>query len=194
MRSPSGALILIIFLLLTGLAVAEPFEDATKAYYIGDYETAYRLIKPLAEQGLPEAQLNLGLLYDNGQGVPQDHAEAAKWYRKAAEQGNAAAQFNLGLMYENGQGLRQDYAEAVEWYRKAAGQGYAAAQHNLGLMYYTGQGLPKNYVLAHMWFSLAASRYPASEKENRDLAEKSRDIVGSKMPPAQNAEAQRLAP
>src|SRR4030067_730070 len=120
MRRPSGALILIIFLLLTGLAVAETFEDATKAYYIGDYETAYRLIKPLAEQGLPEAQLNLGLLYDNGQGVPQDHAEAAKWYRKAAEQGNAKGQYELGTMHYTGLGGPKDNAKAGTCYSKAA--------------------------------------------------------------------------
>ena len=96
MRRPSAALILIIFLLTAGPAIAEPFEDATKEYYRGDYEAAYRLIKPLAEQGIPEAQFNLGLMYDKGQGVPQDYAEAVKWYRKAAEQGNAKAQYNLG--------------------------------------------------------------------------------------------------
>src|SRR4030043_216659 len=124
-QRPSAALILIISLLMAGPAIGEPFEDATKAYYRGDYETAYRLIKPLAEQGLPEAQFNLGLMYDKGQGVPQDYAEAVKWYRKAAEQGNTSAQFNLGLMYDKGQGVPQDYAEAVRWYRKAADQGFA---------------------------------------------------------------------
>ena len=133
MRRTAAAVILIISLLMAGPAIAEPFEDATKAYFCGDYETAYRLIKPLAEKGLPEAQFNLGLMYDNGQGVSQDYAEAVKWYRKAAEQGNAKAQYNLGAMYNNGQGVPQDYAEAVTWYRKAAEQGNAKAQYNLGI-------------------------------------------------------------
>ena len=62
---------------------------------------------------------------DIGQGVPQDYAEAVKWYRLAAEQGYAAAQYNLGVMYDNGQGVPQDYAEAVKWYRLAAEQGDA---------------------------------------------------------------------
>jgi len=208
MQRSSAALILIISLLVAGPAIAEPFEDATKAYYRGDYETAHRLIKPLAEQGLPEAQFNLGLMYDKGQGVPQDYAEAVKWYhkaaeqgnakavkwyRKAAEQGNAEAQFNLGLMYDKRQGVPQDYAEAVKWYRKAAEQGFAEAQTNLGIMYFTGQGVPKDYVLAHMWFHLATSRYPASEKAKRERSEKTRDIAASKMTHAQIAEAQRLA-
>ena len=62
-------------------------------------------------------------MYDKGQGVPQDYAEAVKWYRLAAEQGDADAQYNLGVMYDNGQGVPQDYAEAVKWYRLAAEQG-----------------------------------------------------------------------
>src|SRR4030043_536095 len=104
-QRPSAALILIISLLMAGPAIAEPFEDATKAYYRGDYETAYRLIKPLAEQGLPEAQFNLGLMYYTGQDVLQDYPEAVRWYRKAADQGFAEAQFNLGKMYYRGQGV-----------------------------------------------------------------------------------------
>ena len=116
MRRTAAAAILIISLLITGLAVAGPFGEATKAYNSGDYETAYRLIKPLAEQGLPEAQFNLGLMYDKGQGVPQDYAEAVKWYRKAAEQGSAEAQYNLGKMYYTGQGVPKDYVLAHMWF------------------------------------------------------------------------------
>ncbi len=67
-------------------------------------------------------------MYDNGQGVPQDYAEAVKWYRMAAEQGDAKAQSNLGFMYDNGQGVPQDYAEAAKWFRLAAEQGDADAQ------------------------------------------------------------------
>ena len=116
MQRPTAALILIISFLMAGPAIAEPFEDATKAYYRGDYETAYRLIKPLAEQGLPEAQFNLGLMFDKGQGVPQNYAEAVKWYRKAAEQGSAEAQYNLGKMYYTGQGVPKDYVMAHMWF------------------------------------------------------------------------------
>ena len=56
--------------------------------------------------------------------MPQDYAEAVKWYRKAAEQGDAGP-VQPGFMYENGQGVAQDYAQAVTWYRKAAEQGDA---------------------------------------------------------------------
>lgn len=164
-----------------------------EAHRRGDYRTAYRLAKPLAEQGLPEAQFVLGYLYVNGQGVPQDYAEAAKWYRNAADQGDESAQFGLGLLYFNGQGVPQSYAEAAKWFRRAAEQGVASAQSNLGLMYFSGQGVPQDYVLAHKWLNLAASRYPESENEKRKKAERSRDMVASRMSPVQVAEAQRLA-
>jgi hypothetical protein len=192
MRRPFAALFFIISLLITGLVVAGPFEDGTKAFIRGDYKTAYSLFKPLAEQGDADAQTNLGVMYEKSKGVPQDYAEAVKWYRKAAEQGNASAQFNLGLMFSKGQGVPQDYVGAAKWFRKAAEQGDADAQTNLGLMYVKGQGVPQDYVLAHMWFNLATSRYPASENERREKAEKNRDNTASKMTPAQIAEAQRL--
>ncbi len=49
-----------------------------------------------ADQGDADAQLNLGFMYDHGEGVPQNYAEAVRWYRMAADQGNAIAQHNLG--------------------------------------------------------------------------------------------------
>ena len=79
--------------------------------------------KALAEQGYADAQYNLAIKYDKGEGVAQDYTEAVKWYRKAAGQGLAEAQFNLANMLAKGEGVPQDYAEAVKWYRKAAGQG-----------------------------------------------------------------------
>src|ERR1019366_3409079 len=93
-----------------------------------------------AGQGSAEAANDLGFLYDNGQGVPEDHAEAARWYRRAADQGNPDAEFNLGSLYDMGQGVPQDHAEAVRWFRKAAGHGDLDAAFDLGVMYEEGQG------------------------------------------------------
>ncbi len=167
------------------------FQAGADAYLRGDYATALLEFKPLAEKGHANAQFGLGLMYDEGQGVPQDYAEAAKWYRKAAEQGQASAQNSLGVMYDEGQGVPQDYAEAVKWYRKAVEQGQASAQLNLGFMYSKGQGVPQDYVQAHMWYNLAASRLPPGS--DRDRAVKNREFIAEKMTPAQIAEAQRLA-
>src|SRR5512141_2926323 len=193
MRRSAAAVILIISLFLAVPAIAGQLSDGIAAYDRGDYKTAYRLIQPLADKGLPEAQFNLGLMYYNGHGVPQDDTEALKWYRRAADQGHEGSQSNLGVMYENGQGVLQDYVEAARWYRRAAEQGEATAQANLADMYAFGRGVPQDYVLAHMWFNLAASRYPASEIDARKKAIHNRDLVASKMTPAQIAEAQRLA-
>ena len=55
--------------------------------------------------------------------MPQDYAEALKWYRLAAEQGNLDAQYSLGVMYHNGEGVPVDYAEALKWFGLAVAPG-----------------------------------------------------------------------
>jgi hypothetical protein len=103
---------------------------------------------------------NLGLAYENGQGVPKDEAQADSWFRKAAEQGNADAQERLGEMYSYGQGgIAKDETLAVSWFRKAAEQGNAAAQNSLGVAYLTGQGgLAKDEAQAVSWYRKAAEQ------------------------------------
>ena len=71
-------------------------KEGEAAWKRGDYATALREFRPLAEQGNAKAQNELGLMYDKGRGVPQDNAEAAKWYRMAAVQGYAKGQLALG--------------------------------------------------------------------------------------------------
>jgi len=120
MRRLAAAVMLIISLLVSGLAIAGPSEDAKQAYDRGDYKTAYRLNKSLAERGSPVAQSNLGLMYYHSRGVSQDYAEAMKWFRKAADQGDADAQYSLGLMYAIGKGVPQDYVLAYMWLNLAS--------------------------------------------------------------------------
>src|ERR1051325_6372856 len=116
---------LLLFLLTSGNANAGPLEDGVAAANRGDYSTALRLLRPLAEHGDAQAQYNLGVVYAHGRGVAKDDSTAVLWYRKAAEQGFALAQSNLGLMYANGRGVARDDATAVLWYRKATEQGLA---------------------------------------------------------------------
>ncbi len=94
-------------------------DEGVAAYHRGDYATALREWRPLAEQGNAKAQFNLGLIYSKGRGVPQDYTEAARWYRRAAEQGVAQAQYTLGFMYSKGRAVPQDYAQAHMWYSLA---------------------------------------------------------------------------
>ena len=79
-----------------------------------DYEKARELYERASEMGYSNAMVYLGLLYQNGNGVPKDYEMAVDWYRKAAGQGNAIAQYYLGNCYYNGQGVEKDFAKAVE--------------------------------------------------------------------------------
>ncbi len=141
-------------------------EDGSAAYKRGDYATALRLLRPLAQAGDAQVQATLGVMYDNGTGVTQDYQEALKWYRLAAAQGNSEAQFALGEMYRMGQGVRQDYAEAVKWYRLAAAQGRTSAQVNLGGMYDKGTGVTQDYQEAAKWYRLAAAKGDSQAQSN----------------------------
>lgn len=169
-----------------GAAFADDWDRAAAAYDRQDYETVFRLMLPLAEQGDTVSQYFLGLMYFGGRGVAQDYSEAAGWYRKAADQGLADAQYNLGQMYRRGQGVARDYSEAVRWYRAAADQGTVLAQRNLGIMYVLGQGVNHDDVVAHKWYNIAAA---AGDK----TAAKYRDLIATYMTADQIAKAQRLA-
>ena len=81
-----------------------------------------------AEQGDADAQFNLGVMYANGEGVPQDAAEAVRWYRLSADQGNASAQNNLGLSYSNGEGVLKDSVLAHMGFNIAGANGNEAAR------------------------------------------------------------------
>ena len=70
---------------------AGPLEDADAALKRRDYESALRLIRPLAEQGDANAQYNFGVFYDNGLGVPQDKVRAYMWFNLSAAQGREGA-------------------------------------------------------------------------------------------------------
>ena len=119
----------ILGLGLLSAAIALPaladFAAGLAAFQKGDYSTAAKEWRPLAEEGDAATQFNLGLLYLDGHGVPQDYTEAAKWFRRSAEQGYTEAQHNLGAMYGTGQGVRRDYVEAYKWLNICASRGNA---------------------------------------------------------------------
>jgi TPR repeat protein len=110
----------IVLVVVAGAAKAGPFEDAVAAYKVCDHATAYRLQRPLANQGFVKAQVNLGIMYAHGHGVSRDDVEAVRWFRKAADQGDRLAQHNLGVMYESGRGVPQNWSEAATLFRSAA--------------------------------------------------------------------------
>ena len=124
LRFPIALLLSLVCLVVPAWADYQAGMDANKR---GDYATALREWRPLAEQGHAVAQYSLGLLYANGQGVPKDDAQARQWYEKSAAQGGAKAQFYLGMQSAFGEGGPVDLAQAHMWYSLAAGNGHAAA-------------------------------------------------------------------
>ncbi|HHF5487715.1 TPA: tetratricopeptide repeat protein [Haemophilus influenzae] len=102
----------------------QQFQQGSEATTRGDYQTTFKFLLPLAEQGNAEAQLMLGVMYARGIGVKQDDFEAVKWYRQAAEQGYANAQAILGFSYLLGQsGVQVNKSLAKEWFGKACDNG-----------------------------------------------------------------------
>jgi TPR repeat protein len=114
---------LSLLLLVAVLPALADFQAGLDAYNKGDYVTAAKEWRTLAEAGGPIAQFNLGLLYLDGHGVPQSDAEAVNWFRRAAEQDYAQAQHNLGAMYGKGQGVKRDFIQAYKWLNICAAKG-----------------------------------------------------------------------
>jgi hypothetical protein len=80
-------------------------------------------------------------MYNHGTGLPQNFAEAARWYKRASDLGNTSGMVNLGVLHQQGRGVNQSDSTAVELYRKAADQGHPAGIHNLAAMVDSGRGV-----------------------------------------------------
>lgn len=125
--------ILLFILMVTLLPMASfagQLEDGTAAMESGDYQNAYKLLYPLAEQGDAAAQDCIGSMFCEGLGVEKDEAQAVSWFEKSAEQGYANAQNALGAMYVNGLGAEKDVQKGMSYILKAALQGLEIAQRN----------------------------------------------------------------
>ena len=147
---------LLALALLTPLTLAD-YDTGLDAYNRGDWDTAARELKPVADEGHAHAQFLVGTLLASGSGIETSLAEALRYYRLSAEQNNGEAQAALGYTYRVGNGVKQSYDDAAKWYRMAAERGVGDAQFNLGSLYAAGRGVPQSYVQAYKWFSLAAA-------------------------------------
>jgi len=171
--------LLLIFFMLGLVSIYLPQE--VKAESSEEGITSFQIYQLKANQGDAPAQYNLGLLYYNGVGIPQDSKKAVYWYTKAAEQGHVNAQYDLGNLYRDGDGeeVPQDFKQAVYWYTKAAEQGLANAQYDLGHMYEYGDEAPKDYKQAFFWYTKAAEQgfYLAKEARDNMLEEMSQNQI-----------------
>ena len=111
-----------------------------------------------AERGDARAEFFLGKRCARGEGVPQDYAKAAEYFRQAAAQGYAPAENGLGALYVQGTGVSQDYAEAVKWFQQAAAKGDPRGELNLGRALEAGRGVVTNMAEAMEWYRRAAAQ------------------------------------
>lgn len=112
--------VLPLALLMTAPTHAADYQTGVEASLRRDFATAYQEWEPLAQQGDASSQFQLGWLYIEGNGVPQDLEHGIKWYTRSAEQGYAFAQTALGRIYEQGHGVQQSLPVAFMWYSIAA--------------------------------------------------------------------------
>jgi len=143
--------------IVLGWCVAAPVhsatpEDARRAYEAGRFTDARGIWAELSRQGNAEAAFGIGLLYDLGNGTPENPQAAFFWYNIAARAGLPAAEFNIGALYDSGRGVAKDTADAALWYAKAAARGHHRAQFDLGQLYEQGDGVPKNPDAAAAWY------------------------------------------
>ena len=146
---------------------------------------AVRWYRLAAEQGLASAQHNLGVMYDNGQGVPKTMPRLSNGTGAPPNKGKKPRRNCLGRMNYNGEGVPKNNAEAVKWFRLSAEQGNAEAQLGLGILYEQGWGVPEDYVLAYAWFNLASAQ---GSKQARDIKDDLRTVT-----PDQIAQAQEMS-
>ena len=168
-------------------AMADSLQDGARYFQHADYNRALASWRPLAVQGNPVAQNNLGIMYLDGKGVPQNTSEAVRYLSLSAAAGSSLCQNNLGGLYRDGKGVPRDYVKASQWFSASAAQGNSAGMYNLGLMYEMGQGMKAEPFHAYMWYALAA------DMGNMPNAAAHRDALWRRMTPAAQNQARSLA-
>lgn len=139
------------------LLQANTLEEAKAKMAQKDFAGAHAIYLSLANQNDPKACYNLGLMYQEGDGVPQNMDEAVKWYTKAADLQYRDAQYTLGALVFQRQIHSISYPQAAAYYEQAANLGHVKSQLNLGMLYFRGDVIAQDLPAAVHWLSLAAS-------------------------------------
>jgi TPR repeat protein len=158
-------LVLLFFLFIGPLPVLADYEDGLLASRKGDYITAFREFRSLAENGHAKSQRQLGIMFEMGLGIKKDYSEAEKWFQKAAIQGDTEAQNRLIDMRKR---------IITNTYPPPVPDGYQGnttdpqVQYDLGVMYFKGVNVKSDPVTAYRWFKMAANQGHA--RAQNDLA------------------------
>ena len=148
---------LLLFALFTaGLTQANTLEEAKQKLLQKDYAAAHAIYLLLANQNDAKACYNLGLMYQDGDGVTKNMDEAVKWYTKSADLGYKEAQYTLASLVFQRQIQSISYPQAVTYYEQAAKQGHVKSQLNLGMLYLRGDVIAQDMPAAVQWLNQAA--------------------------------------
>lgn len=120
--------------MLASAAHGQSFEDGVDAFDAYEYERAAEIFEVLAKQGHVLSQYNMGLMHENGLGVPKRDDLAFFWYRMAALNDNDDARYNLAGLYFRGEGVEQSLEQAMHWWTESANAGNPNAAYNLGVV------------------------------------------------------------
>jgi TPR repeat protein len=137
---------------------ADLFQQGVALYKSGDHAGAAALMQQAAQAGNPTATYELGYMYENGDGLQQDAAQAAQWYLKAADLGDAAGEAAVGQLYESGNQVAENWDTAAQWYMRSAQQGNPKGEFRLGRAYHYGVGVPLDLGAAAQWYDKAAAQ------------------------------------
>lgn len=148
-------------------------------------------LKAQAGAGNLAAMVKLGQAHAEGAGVPQNYADAMRWFRAAADKGSSAGMVRLGQLYFDGKGVTKDYAEALKWHRASAAKGNAEATWYVGMAYLIGAAVPKNPAEAVRWFRMSAAK--GDPRGQNSLAEMLRTGSGVARDPAAALKLYRLS-
>ena len=169
-------IILLLCFVFPVMSYAGQLEDAKTAVQNENFEKAFELLGPLAEENNAEAQFLLGSMYINGQGVETDDTKGLSWIMKAARQGydqarlralsinlelagrgDVNAMYNSGYMYLHGWGGKQDTDAGIGWLERAAKNGHVRSAKVLSGIYAEGKfGITPDEDKASFWSNLPA--------------------------------------
>lgn len=146
-----------LFIALSVLVFTAPFSFSDPSSDSKSQKEIAQL-RQRAEKGYVRQQVELAAAYMTGRGVPQDFAEAARWYRKAALAGDSEAENQMGYFCQYGIGVPVDLQRAFHWYQLASASGSLQAKVNLGVSYLHGMSVHRNPSTAGQLFREAAEK------------------------------------
>lgn len=139
------------------LAGCSEYQNARRAYEVGNFTEALQMLEKLAKEGDSRAQYEVALMYLQGIGTTVDPMMGGKWMLAAANNGNTTAMVEIGGRHEAGVNAEKNPIVAFTWFRRAAIAGDAIGKYKLAMMYETGEGVPEDLPRAYAWYKLSAS-------------------------------------